>query len=74
MISDTLFDAGVNIDGYLRDLPHVYEGEIREKIERLRRHMREVQNALDAYSVEAGTKTERENSASKGENYEGDQC
>jgi hypothetical protein len=47
MVSDTLYEAIVQIDAYLEDFPHVYEGDTRTMVLELRDHMEEVRRYLD---------------------------
>lgn len=47
MISDTLFECQCKIEKYLLDSPHVYEGNLKEKIQQLMNHMAAVQRELD---------------------------
>ena len=42
MISDVLFHAEESIKKYLEDMPYVYEGELKDDILVLLKHMREV--------------------------------
>jgi hypothetical protein len=48
MISDTLSEAGDEIRRYLDEMPEVYSGEMREKIERLLLNMDAIRSELDA--------------------------
>ena len=59
MISDTLFEAGREIDRYLDDpvMGECYAGPMRERILALRATMREIQRDLDAppeFALECG--------------------
>ena len=48
IISDTLFECQCKIEKYLLDSPpHVYEGNLKEKIQQLMNHMAAVQRELD---------------------------
>jgi hypothetical protein len=47
MISDTLFEAVGGIDKLLRDLPEVYQGELRQRIIKMRDEMNALRIALD---------------------------